>query len=94
MAHFQISIYKHALRGSTGQEAVDLDFGGQNPMLVITVDSVIPAHSQSLSPFFPNIVPAPESHRSVAALVPFVGVLARSYPVRTVIQLSIEVVPL
>ena len=49
---------------------------------------------QSLMPFSPNIVPAPEFHRSVAALVPFVGVLARSYPVRTVIQLSFEVVSL
>ena len=48
---------------------------------------------QSLMPFSPNIVPAQESHRSVAALVPFVGVLARSYPVRTVIHLSIEAVP-
>lgn len=71
---------------------MDLDFGGQNPMLVITVDRGIPAHSQSLSPFSPNIVPAPKSHRSVAALVPFIGVVARSYPVRTVIQLSIEAV--
>jgi hypothetical protein len=47
---------------------------------------------QSLMPFSPNIVPAPKSHRSVAALVPFIGVVARSYPVRTVIQLSIEAV--
>jgi len=31
-------IGRHALRVSTGREAVDLDFGGQNPMLVITVD--------------------------------------------------------
>ena len=100
-----------------------LDFGEQNPMLVITVDasSQAPYRSfpckhensfipllllfpkslatfrepcfQSLMPFSPNIVPAQESHRSVAALVPFVGVLARSYPVRTVIHLSIEAVP-
>ena len=35
--------------------------------------------SSLLSPFFPNIVPAPESRRSVAALVPFVGVVARSF---------------
>ena len=41
-------------------------------MFVITVDRGIPARSRSLSPFSPNIVPAPESHRSVAALVPFV----------------------
>ena len=98
-----------------------LDFGEQNPMLVITVDasSQAPYRSfpckhensfipllllfpkslatfrepcfQSLMPFSPNIVPAQESHRSVAALVPFVGVLARSYPVRTVIQFSFEV---
>jgi hypothetical protein len=61
-------------------------------LLVITVDRGIPAHNQSLSPFSPNIVPAPESHRSVAALVPFIGVVARLYPVRTVIQLSIEAV--
>ena len=67
---------------------LSLGFWGQNPMLVITVDRGIPAHSQSLSPFSPNIVPAPESHRSVAALVPFIGVVARSYPVRTVIQFS------
>ena len=61
-------------------------------MLVITVDRGIPAPSHSLSPFSPNIVPAPESHRSVAMLVPFLGVMARSYPVRTVIQFSFEVV--
>ena len=82
--------------------------------------------SSSLSPFSPNIVPAPESHRSVAALrrhklhitrpavngrsrsfrcassplkifdfagTPFLrGVMAQSYPVRTVIQFSFEVV--
>ena len=89
---------KHALRRSTDREAVDLDFGGQNPMLVITVDassqapyrsfpckhenSFIPLlllfpkslttfrepWSSSLAPLFPNIVPIPESHRSVAAL--------------------------
>lgn len=81
-------IGRHALRGSTGREAVDLDFGEQNPMLVIPVDRGLPALSRSLSPFSPNIVPAPESHRSVAVLVSFVGVLARSYPVRTVIQFS------
>ena len=75
-----------------------LDFVGQNPMLVITVDasSQAPYRSfpckhensfipllllfpkslatfrepcfQSLMPFSPNIVPAPESHRSVAVL--------------------------
>ena len=102
---------------------MDLDFGGQNPMLVITVDasSQAPYRSfpckhensfipllllfpkslatfrepcfQSLMPFSPNIVPAQESHRSVAALVPPEGVVARPYPVRTVIQLSFEAVP-
>ena len=51
-----------------------------------------PCPSHSLLPFAPNIVPARELHSGVAALVPFVGVLARSYPVRTVIQLSIEAV--
>ena len=37
-------------------------------MLATTVDRGIPARRRSLSPFSPNIVPAPESHRSVAAL--------------------------
>ena len=50
-----------------------------------------PCPSHSLLPFAPNIVPARELHSGVAALVPFVGVLARSYPVRTVIQFSFEV---
>ena len=83
--------------------------------------------SHSLSPFYPNIVPTPESHRSVASsaqasypsprrkrqvsLIPLRllspqnlrfcgdpifrrGVLTWSYAVRTVIQLSFEVVPL
>ena len=33
-------------------------------------------------------VPAPESHRSVAPLAPIEEVVAESYPIRTVIQLS------
>ena len=33
-------------------------------------------------------VPAPESHRSVVPLAPFGEVVAESYPIRTVIQLS------
>lgn len=46
---------------------------------------------QSLMPFSPNIVPAQESHRSVAMFVPFLGVMAQSYPVQTAIQFSFEV---
>lgn len=38
-------------------------------MLVITVDAGLLAPSHSPLPFSPNIVPAPESHRSVAVLV-------------------------
>ena len=33
-------------------------------------------------------IPAPESHRSVAPLAPIGEVVAESYPIRTVIQLS------
>ena len=33
-------------------------------------------------------VPAPESHRSIAPLAPIGEVVAESYPIRTVIQLS------
>ena len=33
-------------------------------------------------------VPAPESHRNVVMLAPFGEVMAESYPIRTVIQLS------
>ena len=62
-------------------------------MLVITVDRGNPALSQSPLPFSPNIVPAPESHRSVAMLVPTTGVVARPYPVRTIIQFSFKAVP-
>ena len=39
-------------------------------------------------PFCPNVVPAPESHRSVATLAPDREVIAQSYPIRTVIQFS------
>lgn len=39
-------------------------------------------------PFCPNVVPAPESHRSVATLAPDREVVAQSYPIRTVIQFS------
>ena len=44
----------------------------------------------SVSPFYPNVVPVPESHRDVAALAFEGRVMARSYPIRTVIQLPIK----
>lgn len=43
--------------------------------------------SRAILPFYPNGVPAPESHRSVATLAPDREVIAQSYPIRTVIQL-------
>lgn len=70
---------------SADHKAADLDCGGHNPMLAIPVDS---SFLFTASPECRFSVPAPESHHSVAPLAPFREVVAESYPIRTVIQLS------
>ena len=46
------------------------------------------APEYSILPFYPNVVPAPEFHHSVATLAPDREVIAQSYPIRTVFQFS------
>ncbi len=51
-------------------------------------EATLTAATLAVSPDCRFYIPAPESHRSVAALASFRKVVARSYPNRTAIQFS------